>query len=301
MRRLILPLVALASFTANAQFSVRPQLGLEALRTKIQLNDLSAFSPSGTQLAPRIGLRMAYKLKTGHGAFVGVTTGSPAPDFKFTNPQTAQTSFTTSANAMPLRLEGGYQYTTKAIRLSKPSLKQNSSASSSFSSYAKSGGHACGGHFRCAMRCSSNTCSKSLYSKVAQDKGLYMRIQPSVGLAFASPQKGIETNTKNSVTTYQYNTGWNTALITGTTFEFGSRKQTKFSVSVNYLKSLGNNSEVVYAGSAKDLPTTFKSATSGFNVAVGIPFNFAKKKVVAPPPPPIYYRSAYHHCGQYRT
>jgi hypothetical protein len=294
MRRLILPLFAFASFTATAQFSIQPQLGMEALRTKIQLNDLSKFSPLSTQIAPRLGLRMAYKLKTGHGVFAGVTTGSPAVDFRFTNPQAAQTSFTTSANAMQLKLEGGYQYTTKAIRISKPSGKSNSSASNSLNSYVKHG-YGCGGHFRCGMHSSSSTCTRFSYSKVTQDKALYMRIQPSVGIAFASPQKGIETETKNSVTTYQYNTGWNTALIAGTTFEFGSRKQTMFTISINYLKSLGNNSEVVYAGSAKDVATTFKSTTSGFNVGVGIPINLAKKKVVTPPPP-VYYRPAYHHC-----
>jgi hypothetical protein len=300
MRRLILPLLAFASSTATAQFSIQPQLGMEALRTKIQLNDLSKFSPSGTELAPRIGLRMAYKLRTGHGAFVGVTTGSPAVDFKFTNPQAAPTSFTTGAKAMQLRLEGGYQYTTKSIRLSKPSAKQSGSATNSLSNYAKSGYHGCGGHYRCGMRNSSNSYYKSSCSKVAQDKGLYMRIQPSVGIAFASPDKGIETESKNGVTTYQYNTGCNTALITGTTFEFGSRKQSKFTVSVNYVRSLGNNSQVAYAGSAKDLATTFKSTTSGFNVGIGIPLNFTKKKVI-PPPPPIYYRPAYHRCGQYKS
>jgi hypothetical protein len=300
MRRLILPLLAFASSTATAQFSIQPQLGMEALRTKIQLNDLSKFSPSSTELAPRIGLRMAYKLKTGHGAFVGVTTGSPAVDFKFTNPQSAQTSFTTAANTMQLRFEGGYQYTSKSIRLSKASAKQSGSAGNSLSSSSKIGHHECRGHFHCGMHNSANTCTRSSYSKVARDKGLYMRIQPSVGIAFASPEKGIETESKNGVTTYQYNTGWNTALITGTTFEFGTREQSKFTVSVNYVRSLGNNSQVAYAGSAKDVATTFKSTTSGFNVGMGIPFNFTKKKAV-PPPPPIYYRPAYHRCGQYRS
>ncbi|MEJ7683232.1 MAG: hypothetical protein WKG06_36320 [Segetibacter sp.] len=237
---------------------------------------------------------MAYKFKTGHGAFLGVATGNPAVQFKFTDPQSARTSYTTSAKGLQLRLEGGYEFTTKPIALGKQVIS-NSYANR----YGGGEQHKRSGYTGCRMRNSTNHCSKSSYKTTAQNKGLYMRIKPSIGLALAPSGSEIETETKGDQINYEYKTGLNTALIAGTAFEFGTRNQPKFVVSVSYLKSLGNNRQNLYTGPAKTMATAFRSATSGFNVGLGIPINFTKKYTVT------QYRqdkrSSYHgHCGQYR-
>lgn len=296
MKKLILPLFASITFAANAQFSIQPQLGMETSRTTIKSSDFSAFSPMGVQVAPRLAGRMAYKFKTGHGAFLGVATGNPALKFKFTDPQSARTSYTTSAKGLQLRLEGGYEFTTKSIALGKKVISK---------SYANRDGHRYGGgeqnkrsgYTRCGMRNSTNHCGKSSYKTTAQNKGLYMRIKPSIGLALAP--SGSEIETKGGQTNYEYKTGWNTALIAGTAFEFGIRNQPKFTVGVSYLKSLGNNTQTLYTGPAKTTATTFRSATSGFNLSVGIPINFTKKHTVTKHRQ--YKRPSYPGpCGKYK-
>lgn len=297
MKKLILPLFASITFAANAQFSIQPQLRMETSWTTIKSSNFSAFSPMGVQIAPSLAGRMAYKFKTGHGAFLGVATGNPTVKFRFTDPQSARTSYTISAKGLQLRLESGYEFTTKPIALGKPGISK---------SYANRYGHRNGGgeqqkragYTRCGMRNSTNQCRKSSYKTKAQNKGLYMRIKPSIGLALA-PSGSEITETKGGQTNYEYKTGWNTALIAGTAFEFGTRKQAKFVVGVTYLKSLGNNTQTVYTGPAKTMATTFRSATSGFNINVGIPINFTKKHAVTQH---HQYRSSSYrgHCGKYR-
>ncbi len=296
MKKLILPLFASITFAANAQFSIQPQLGMETLRTTIKSNDFSRFSPIGVQVAPRIAGRMAYKFKTGHGAFLGVATGTPAVQFKFADPQSARTSYATSTKGLQLRLEGGYEFTTKPIAIGKQGISK-SYANRYGNRYSGGEQTKCSGYTRCGIRKSTNLDGKSSYQKMAQNKGLYMRIKPSVGLALVPSGSGIET--KSGQTSYEYQTGWNTALIAGTAFEFGTRKQAKFVVGVNYLRSLGNNTRTVYTGPAKTTATTLRSATSGFNVSVGIPVNFTKKHTVTQHHQ--YKSSSYRgHCGKYK-
>ena len=107
-----------------------------------------------------------------------------------------------------------------------------------------------------------------------------MRIVPSAGLALRpSGAEKIETETTGAQTTYEYKAGWNTALIIGTAFEFGSRKQSTFVVSVNYLKGLGNNEETIQTiSNGKTIATSFRSNASSFNVNLGIPINLKKNK-----------------------
>lgn len=296
MKKLILPLLASITFAANAQFSIQPQLGMETSWTTIKSSDFSAFSPIGVQVAPRIAGRMAYKFKTGHGAFLGVATGTPAVRFKFTDPQSARTSYTTSAQGLRLRLEGGYEFTTKPIAIGKQSISK-SYANTCRRRYGGGEQQKFSGSSRCGMRKSTNDDDKSSYKTKAQNKGLYMRIKPSIGLALAPSGSGIET--KGAEASYEYQAGWNTAFIAGTAFEFGTRKQAKFIIGVNYLRSLGNNTQTLYTGPAKTTATTFRSATSGFNVNVGIPINFTKKSTVSQH---RQYRSSSYrgHCGRYK-
>ena len=331
MKKIILPLLALTSLAASAQFSVQPQLGIETSLTKMRLNGLSSFSPEGMQVAPRIGLRMEYKMKTGHGAFLGVATGNSPVQLSFSEPSSAQTIYKTATEGLQLRLEGGYQFTSKKISLGKGSSSKQTYTrpeqkfghgefrgfsggdfgrfgggefrgfgGGEFNRHGAGASHHGGGPGRCGQRISES--HHSIASRVAKDDGMYMRIKPSAGIAFVpSATNGLVTNTKGGQTTYEYNTGINTAVIAGTAFEFGRGNTPKFVVSVNYLKSLGNNDQTLITGtSAKPAVNTFSSRTSGFVVSMGLPLNLSKKAAAAPQKKQCY-RSGYEgRCGRYR-
>jgi hypothetical protein len=323
MQKLILPLFALMGFAASAQFSIQPQLGMETSRTAIRLNDLSSFAPEGIQIAPRIGLRMEYKVKTGHGAFLGFATGNSAVQYSFSDPAAARTIYKTSTEGLQLRLEGGYQFTSKKISLGKAasSKKQTQTrpehhfqsrefrglgggefrgfGSGEFRRHGGGEKHHGGGQMRCGQRSSSN--QKATASRMAKDDGLYMRVKPSAGIAFVpSATNGLITNIKGGQTTYEYNTGINTAVIAGTAFEFGRGNKPKFVVSVNYLKGLGNNTQTLTTGTiAKPVVNTFSSRTSGFIVSMGLPLNLSKKAAVTQKKQ--CSRQSYEgRCGRYK-
>ncbi len=297
MKKLLLPLFALIMIASNAQFSFAPQLGVEGLKTSIWSNNFTAFSPANTQLVPRLGVRMAYQFKKVGSAFVGIATGSPTVEMKFTDPETAQTSYKVSNGNLKFRLEAGYQFTTKSIALGKPAVSKDFGHNfnrGSHQSYSRG--------TRCGINKSTSRCGKSSYKKAPQNTALFMRIKPSAGLAFTpGASNEMETATKGGTTTYEYNTGFSTALIAGTTFEFGSRTLTKFTVSINYLKSLGNNEQTVYSGIGKTSAYNFMSRTSGFNLSLGFPLSFAKKMVQQPPQrshsSKLYSRGS---CGKYK-
>ncbi|GEO11253.1 hypothetical protein SAE01_37490 [Segetibacter aerophilus] len=248
---------------------------------------------------------MAYKLKSGPGAYIGVATTKQAVDFSFADPLHAATAYTAAAKNLQLRLEGGYQFTSKAIALRKP-VNTKSFASKYAGRTTSETARRCtrsSSISRCGgMRNSANTAAASLSKITPKDEGLFLRIQPSVGLAYAPIGGGIETTTKNGSTNYTYRAGSTTALVAGTAFEFGTKTQTKFIVSVNYLQGLGNNTQTVTSNEMlKPTTTTFSSKTSGFNVSLGIPIVFKKKPAVIAAPP-IINRSSHHgRCGQYRS
>ena len=66
----------------------------------------------------------------------------------------------------------------------------------------------------------------------------------------------------------------------GTGFELGKNNTRLFTVSVNYYKGLGNlNTETISTQSAtKNVTATLHSATSGWDVRVGIPFTLGGPK-----------------------
>src|SRR4051812_18886029 len=119
MKQLILPFFMLLSYGSQAQLSIVPTVGVDMFRTALSQGNLPSFSPLGNQFAPSLAVRMAYKLKSGQGAFVGVSTSSPATQLTFTDPDNAQKMYTAAAGALQLRFEGGYQFTSKPITLKK--------------------------------------------------------------------------------------------------------------------------------------------------------------------------------------
>src|SRR5258705_9939970 len=102
MRKTITSLFVLMSCVTNAQFSVQPQVGLENSRTSIKSSEFACFSPMGRQFAPRLAVRMSYKFKAGHGAFLGVATSRQAVEFKFTDPQAARTTYVATKKGLQL-------------------------------------------------------------------------------------------------------------------------------------------------------------------------------------------------------
>jgi len=280
---------------AKAQFTVVPQLGVESSRTSIQLNDLPSFSPTGVNYSPQVGARFDYKFKQLHGPFLGLSTSRSIIEYNFSDAATAMTSYTTSRSSMQLRLEGGYQYSTKPIYFKKTSAVNNSPTPS------------------CRRFLEGGTCTRNAAKSspaASANKGSWMSIQPSLGVAFVpfAPTKEIyATAPGNSQTGYAYNAGnYTSAMMTGVGFEFGKGTKRTFVISVNYLHSLGDQvSESVTQSGNKPTNTKLESGTSGWSVRMGIPIGFKKEKQTAPKTPAYEknYKNYYYHqgrCGQYR-
>jgi hypothetical protein len=282
----LLVFVAFGYAAKSQKFSLVPQVGFENSKTKISYNDLGSFSPIGVKFSPQASLRLNYSSKQGHGFFIGAATSRSVVSFSFTDPETGMNNFKATAGNMQLRMEGGYQFNTKPISL-------NSSKKSSASSTEKKNCSSRSSH--CCSRSSNKTKEQSL----SKNKSSWVRIQPSVGIGFIPGIKNdVVTKTQAGQTTYQYNAGnWNTALIAGTGFEFGRGSTRQFTISVNYLKGLGNMDEktITSTSGGKTVTTNLESASSAWNLKVGIPFtlkakNKSDKKTE-------HRRSG---CGQYR-
>ena len=211
--------------------------------------------------------------------------------FNFTDPETAMNYYTATTGNMQLRMEGGYEYNSKPISLNKSKKPSANNAEKKNCSSHSSG-------------CCSRNSNKAKQPSINKNKNSWVRIQPSIGMGFIPVVKtDVVAKTQAGQTTYQYNAGnWNTALIAGAGFEFGKGSTRQFTVSVNYFKGLGNldESTISSAVTGKSVTTILESATSGWNVKVGIPFtlggkssgmkNWTQKKTE-------HRRSG---CGQYR-
>ena len=309
---LILILVAF-SFAARTQITILPQLGIENSRTKVSYNDLKSFLPMGNQISPKLGLRIDYKFKQGHGPFVGISTSQSSVYYTFRDPETGMNAFDAMRGNLQLQFEGGYQLSTKRIFLGKSNTTKKSPQSvTQKNPENKNGGtytyrtH-CGQTItvnRCGQSETRNRCGeKSNKTQPALSKAerWFVRIMPSAGLAFIpSPEGNMSIKTLPSQTIYQYKAGnWNSAFITGAAFEFGQNVQRKFTVSINYLRGLGNLNEesVTTIIGSKPSVATLSSKVSSWNLAVGIPLSFSKKSVVHQN---SEKKNCEHRCGQYK-
>ncbi len=316
-------LLIVLGYSAKAQFSIQPQIGIENSRTAININEQS-FVPAGIQFSPKLALRIDYKLNKIHGLYAGISTSAPAVNFSFSDPQLASTSFNTSRRNVKLRFEGGYQLSTKAINLSKPSSSISNTASyNSFQEYSGKEKQSCREKMSfskssamegcskssamesCSKSSAMESCSKSSVMKschknsgksVAKNKGSYMKILPSVGFAY-SPNQSSEIEMTRGV--YNYKAGaWNTAIVAGTGLEFGRNKQSKFIVNINYLHGLGNmdTKTINSMSNNKPLATMISSKASSWSVSLGVPLSLSKKK---PEMHRQFERSKYDgKCGQ---
>lgn len=257
-------LVFVASgFATNAQFSVTPRVGIEQALTCVKVNDNSRVSPMSSNFSPQVGLRADYLIDKKHGPFVGVASSRSIVTYEFTNPETSDKNFTSTQGDWKLRLEGGYQFSSKAISLKKLVPVPAKQAVQSMSP--------------CAAR-------KMMLAQAAAAKkpSMNVRIQPYAGMAFIpNPSTAIASTFKSSETVYQYSAGnWTSAVMGGVNFAFAKGDVNKYVVGIQYLKGISNlsNETLTTASENKVMSTQLSSKSAAWNVTVGMPLNFTKSK-----------------------
>ncbi|MFL5771763.1 MAG: hypothetical protein ACJ75F_01305 [Flavisolibacter sp.] len=274
----------------HAQFSLLPQAGFDRTSTSVNYNKLGNFTPISGQTDFKATIRLDYKFKGGHGPYASIGTSPAVINLSFKSPSDAMNGLKSSASSLQWRLEGGYQYTTKAIRLTSHSAKTSQTAKSSVSSSESRNPCSSGCHSR--MSCGN----KMKSSKPAQ-KDLNLRIQPSLGFAY---NPSATPDIVQDASGYQYNAGnWNTAFVSAIGFELGKGKQRLMTLSVHYAKGIGNldTKTIVSEETGKPVATTFSSESSSWGLTVGVPFTLAKSKK------PAAKKTSYHcqsSCQQYR-
>ena len=307
MRTAALTLLSFVAFgyAAKAQkFSLLPQVGFENSKTTIQYNNRSPFAPAGVVFSPQVGLQFAYKSKPGHGVFLGASSSRSTVPFRFTNPETGMNNYKALTGNMQVRLEGGYQFSSKPIHFKKQSnttIKQDENKiteKKSCSSYSYK--NSCMKKKTEANRSSDATTLK----QPGINKGGWVRFQPSVGMGFIpSVKTDVITKMQNGQTTYEYRAGnWNTALVTGMGFEFGKNNTRLFTLSVNYFKGIGNleKQTVSTVIGTKTLTTQLQSEVSGWNMRIGVPFTLGAKKPAIKQQAVKKTQQPKSKCGQYK-
>jgi hypothetical protein len=288
MRSIALVGVLFIASAVNAQkLSLTPQVGFENSKTSVNYNDLGSFAPLGGEFNPQVSLRVDYKFKKGFGPYFGASTSRSVVLYSFSDIENGMNLYDATQANMQVRMEAGYQYTTKPILFNKTKSSSKSSTSKPKSSNKSS----CGSY---SYR-SSSSCSKSYYSQSSRcqsknstakkaenkNKGGWVRLQPSVGVGFIpSPKTDVVTKVEGGQTTYEYRAGaWNTAFTTGLGFEFGRDKKRLVNVSVNYFTGIGSmGKETITAVSGtKTSVATLESKASGWNMRIGIPFTLVEK------------------------
>lgn len=257
-------LVFVASgFATNAQFSVTPRVGIEQALTCVKFNDNSRISPMSSNFSPQVGLRADYLIDKKHGPFAGIASSRSIVTYEFTNPETGDKNFTSTQGDWKLRLEAGYQISSKAISLRKLVPVPAKQAVQSMSP--------------CAAR-------KMMLAQAAAAKkpAMNVRIQPYAGMAFIpNPSTAIASTFKSNETVYQYSAGnWTSSIITGVNLAFAKGDINKYVVGIQYLKGIGNlSSETLTTPSdGKAMSTQLSSRSAAWNVTVGMPLNFTKNK-----------------------
>jgi hypothetical protein len=239
-------------------------VGIEQASTCVQYNNSSRISPLSSNFSPQVGLRVDYLINKMHGPFVGVSTNRSMVTYEFTNPETGDKEFTASQGDWRLRLEAGYQFSSKPITLGKTTKQPvNKTPVAALSP--------------CAAR-------KMMLANaaVAKKTSMNVRIQPYAGMAFIpNPQTALSNSFQSNQTVYQYNAGnWTSAITTGVNLAFAKGSTTKFVIGLQYLVGLGNMKDETLTTPLdnKQLSTKLSSHASAWNVTVGMPLSFSKPK-----------------------
>ncbi len=92
-------------------------------------------------------------------------------------------------------------------------------------------------------------------------------------------------------------------MISGVGFEFGRNALRKFSVSINYVKGMGNlDTKSITTESGNKLTTTnLESEASSWNLRMGIPISLDKKKPVVKQQVIEKTYKEEKKCGQYKS
>lgn len=273
--------IAAIAMNAQQRLSLTPQVGFENSKTSINYNDLGSFAPLNGEFNPQISLRLDYKFKQGFGPYIGASTSRSVVLYNFSDIDNGMNAFTATKANMQLRLEAGYQFTTNQLFFNKARSSANTSSKTKNKSSC--------GDYSYRSNCSKDYSSKSSHcqsknnvAKKIENKGSWVRLQPSMGIGFIpSPKTDVITKTQGSQTVYEYRAGnWNTAFMTGIGFEFGRNKQRLLNMSVNYFTGIGNMSKQTVSGMSGTKVTyaTMESNASAWNMRIGIPFTLAEKK-----------------------
>lgn len=251
-------------FATNAQFSVSPRVGIEQAFSCVKYNNASCINPISPNISPQVSVRADYLFNKVHGPFAGIASNRSLVMYEFTNPETGGREFTATEGNWKLRLEAGYQVSTRPISLGKtikPPAPPVSTANVSPCVAAR---------MRAAM------------AAVPKKPVMNLRIQPFAGMAFVpGPEKAITTAMKNSETVYQYHAGnYTSAFITGVNLALAKGSVNKYVIGVQYLKGIGHmNTETMSTPTENKLVTTqLSSSSAAWNLNVGIPLSFSKNK-----------------------
>jgi len=303
----LIPVIFVAfCYAATAQkFSLLPQVGFENSKTKIRYNDLSSFAPAGVVTSPQVGLQLNYKIKSGHGVFLGAATSRSIVPYTFSDPETGMTNYTTATGDMQLRFETGYQFTTKPLYFKKSGKTTTTNAKQTGATAKKNCGYAYRSH--CLKSC--NTAGRPAAEKnqtlQKSNKGGWVRFQPLASFGFIpATHTDVITKTVNGQPAYEYRAGnWSTAVMTGMGFEFGKNKTRLFTLGVNYFKGLGNmNTQTISSTTASKTSTAYiSSAVSGWNMRIGIPISLGTKKPTVTKHTESSVQQPKRGCYQYRT
>lgn len=286
--------------TTYAQLTFLPQIGFERSRTFVQVNDLSSFSPLGPMSDFKANLRIDYRFKKGHSPYMNIGTSPGAVAYNFSDVAAVANNFKATTNTTQLKIEGGYQYSSKPFKFKKTATKEpvkNNSRTTEF----KSG---CGPSSYSFNRCGKQKTTTST-AAAKQNNSMNLRLQPSLGIAYIPFTKE---NSFSSGPGYQYNAGnYKTALVSGMGFEFGKGKQRLFTLSMFYSKGLSKLGGQEFSSVENEKVNTaeISSRTSSWGMSVGVPFSFSKTKKIAAVPAKTstitQERPAYKSkCGSYQ-
>ena len=247
--------------TTAQQLRLVPQTGFEKIRTSISQND-GSFSSLKNCLAPNLGLRMEYNFRKGHGPYIELLTNRSVTGVDYSSKESGVQQENIFGGDKRFAIGGGYQLSSKAIRLSK----NNSQVGTS--SYKKQ----CIGY---ASRCGQK---KEIKSVKSTNNGWTLRLQPAAGVVYIP---GIPEDVVHRDAAFRYNAG-NTdlAILTRMGFEFSKNRQGVITLALNYQKGIGNMDEVTVSSTAgtKTSVTKLNSKTSSWGLTAGIPITLYKKK-----------------------
>lgn len=276
-------LFSICGSVAMAQLSIVPQFGIETSKTTVSYNKASNFSPLGLKLSPHASVRLDYRFKKGHGPFVGLATSRSAINYSFANQETGNTNYLASRDDKQLRLEGGYQVSTKRLYLNKGAARNTAAAAAASSQQKNSASKSCR-DFYTRSHCGSKL-NKMSETAAKDNKGYWVQIRPSAGMAFVPTASAneIAVKSQNNVTSYEYSAGnWKTAAIAGAGFAFGHNDNERLVISLNYLRGIGNLStqSLTTVSGSKSTTTHISSTASNWNLRIGVPLNLTKKPPV---------------------